>query len=122
MFLMAKDNFKPLSTQKGRLTFHKKLSRQFWITYNTDANWITKPQPLVQNKTVVSATIGIIIFLSSQTVVPQAGAYTVRKVLFDLAVFDSWLYCKALCDVKFSNIEGSGKTFCHNELSNSVIS
>ena len=28
------------------------------------------------------------------------------------------LYCKALCDVKFSQIEGYGRKFSHVELSN----
>ena len=44
--------------------------------------------------------------------------YTVRKVLADFAVCD---YCKALCDEKFSQIEGNGRKFRHLELSNSVI-
>ena len=48
--------------------------------------------------------------------------YTVRKVFAKFTVFDWWRYCKALCDVKFSLIEGSGWNFFHIELSNSVIS
>ena len=37
--------------------------------------------------------------------------YTVRKVLADFAVCDWWHYCKALCDIKFSPIEGNGRKF-----------
>ena len=34
---------------------------------------------------------------------------TVRTVLADFAVFHLWGYCKTLCDVKFSKIEGNGR-------------
>ena len=48
--------------------------------------------------------------------------YTVRKiVLADFAVCDCWNYCKAPCDVKFHQIEGNSRLFCHIELSNSVF-
>ena len=43
--------------------------------------------------------------------------YTVRKVCADFAVYDLWRYCKDLCDVKFSQIEGNGRKFCRIELS-----
>ena len=46
----------------------------------------------------------------------SCSLYTVRKVLADLAVFDWWRYCKALCDVKFLQIEGNGRKFSHREL------
>ena len=45
---------------------------------------------------------------------------TVRKVLEDFAVQN--LNLKALCDVKFRQIEVNGRKFRHIELSNSVIS
>ena len=45
----------------------------------------------------------------------QEGTRTVRKVLADFAVCDC--YCKALCDVKFRQLEGNGRTFRHIELS-----
>ena len=32
-----------------------------------------------------------------------------------------WRYCKALCNVKFSQIEGNGQKFSHIERSNGVI-
>ena len=49
--------------------------------------------------------------------------YTVRKDLADFAVRDWWRYCKALCDVKFRKIEGSGRKFSHIvEVSKSVNS
>ena len=47
--------------------------------------------------------------------------HTVRKVLLVFAVWDRRRYCKALCDVKFSQIEGNGREFSHKEISNSVI-
>ena len=50
------------------------------------------------------------------------SVYTVSKVLADFAVCDWWRCCKALCDVKFSQIEGKGRQFSHIELSNGVIS
>ena len=53
---------------------------------------------------------------------PRLFLNTVRKVLADLAIFDTWLYCKALWEVKFRQIERNGRTFRHIELSNSVIS
>ena len=34
----------------------------------------------------------------------------------DFAVFDFWRYCKSLCDVKFRQMEGNGRTFRHREL------
>ena len=49
------------------------------------------------------------------------GGCTVRKILADYAVCDRRRYCKALCDVKFSQIEGNSRTFCHIEISNSVV-
>ena len=39
-----------------------------------------------------------------------------------LYVCNWWRYCKARCDIKFSQIEGNGRTFSHIELNNSVIS
>ena len=39
--------------------------------------------------------------------------YTLRKVLPDFAVYDVWGYCKALCGVKLSQIEGTGRKFSH---------
>ena len=39
--------------------------------------------------------------------------YTVIKVLADFAVCDGCRYCRAPCDVKFSQIEGIGGKFCH---------
>ena len=50
------------------------------------------------------------------------STYTVRKGSADLAVCDWWRYCIALCDVKFSQIEGNGRKFRHIELSNKKIS
>ena len=47
--------------------------------------------------------------------------HTVRKVLAEFAVCNWWRYCKAVCDVKFSQIEGNGKKCRRIELSNSVI-
>ena len=35
--------------------------------------------------------------------------YTVRKFLADFTVCDWWRFCKALCDVKFRQIEGNGR-------------
>ena len=40
---------------------------------------------------------------------------TVRNLFADFAVFDL-RYCKAVCDVKLSPIEGYGRTFRHAEL------
>ena len=51
---------------------------------------------------------------------PPPNPCTVRKVFADFAVFDWGRYCKTLCDVKFRQIEGNGRKFCHIELSNSV--
>ena len=34
--------------------------------------------------------------------------HKVRKVLADFPVLDRWRYCKALCEVKFRQIEGNG--------------
>ena len=48
--------------------------------------------------------------------------FTDRIFLVDLAVFDWWRYCKALCDVKFRQIEGNSKKKFVTELSNCVIS
>ena len=48
--------------------------------------------------------------------------YTLRTVLEDFAICDWWRNCKALCDVKFSQIEGKGRKFSHIEPSNGVIS
>ena len=39
---------------------------------------------------------------------------TVWKVLTDFAVYDWWHYGKALCDEKFSKIEGNGRIFSHS--------
>ena len=44
-----------------------------------------------------------------------------EKFLADFAVCDEWRFCKALYDVKFSKVEGNGRTFRHIELSHSVI-
>ena len=49
-------------------------------------------------------------------------SHTVRKFLADFAVCDWWHYCKALCDVKFRQIEGKGRKFCQIELSNIAAS
>ena len=55
---------------------------------------------------------------------PRLFLNTVRKVLADLAIFDTYKknYCKALWEVMFRQIERNGRTFRHIELSNSVIS
>ena len=45
------------------------------------------------------------------------GLHTVIKVLADIGMCDWWRYCKALCDIQFSQIEGYGQIFCHIELS-----
>ena len=50
------------------------------------------------------------------------GGCTVRKILADYAVCDRRRYCKAACDVKFSQIEGNSRKFHQKELSNSGIS
>ena len=39
------------------------------------------------------------------------NVYTNRKVLADFDACDWWRYCKALCDLKFSRIEGNGRKF-----------
>ena len=52
----------------------------------------------------------------------QCGSHTVRKVLADFAVCNWSSYCKALCDVKVSQIEENGRTFRQIEPSNSIIS
>ena len=39
------------------------------------------------------------------------GSRTVGQVLVDFAVCDWWIYCKALCDEKFSQIEENFQTF-----------
>ena len=39
------------------------------------------------------------------------SVHTLRKVLADFAVCDRWCYCKALCDVMFSQIDGNDRTF-----------
>ena len=41
----------------------------------------------------------------------------IRTVLADFALCDWWRYYKALCDVKFRQIEGNGRQFSHIELS-----
>ena len=46
---------------------------------------------------------------------------TVRKVLADFAVCDWWHCCKALCDVKFSQIEEHDWPLSHTELSDRPI-
>ena len=38
------------------------------------------------------------------------------KSFGDFAIFDWWRYCKAICDVKFRQIEGNGWKFRHIEL------
>ena len=55
----------------------------------------------------------------SQTSV-QNCTHTVRKVLADFALCNVWRYCKALCDVRFSQVEENGRKFRHIELSKSV--
>ena len=50
------------------------------------------------------------------------NSYTVRKVLADFTVCDWWRNCKALCYIKFRQIEGKGQKFSYIELSNSIIS
>ena len=52
----------------------------------------------------------------------KTDAQPCRKVLADFAICDWWRYCKALCDVNFSQIEENGRTFFHIELSNRIIS
>ena len=47
--------------------------------------------------------------------------HTARKVLADFALCDGRRKCKALCDVKIRQIEGSGRKFSHMELTTSVI-
>ena len=47
--------------------------------------------------------------------------HPVLAVLADFAVCDWWHFCKALCDIKFSQIEGNGLNLRHIKLSNSVI-
>ena len=47
---------------------------------------------------------------------------TVRNVWADFVVRDWWRFCKAQCDVKFRQIEETGRKFCHIALSKSVIS
>ena len=44
----------------------------------------------------------------------------VWKVLTDFAVYDWWHYGKALCDKKFSKIEGNGRIFSHSVTTKSV--
>ena len=39
--------------------------------------------------------------------------FTVKKVLADLVVCDWWCFCKAPCDVKFSQIEGNDRNLSH---------
>ena len=48
----------------------------------------------------------------------------VRKSIggFRCIVSDWRRYCKAVCDVKFSQIEENGQKCCHIQISNSVIS
>ena len=46
--------------------------------------------------------------------------HKVRKVLADFPVLDRWGYCKALCEVKFRQLEGNGLKVRQIELSNSV--
>ena len=41
----------------------------------------------------------------------RISAFTARKVLADFAECDFGRYCKALCDVKFCQIEGNGRKF-----------
>ena len=47
-------------------------------------------------------------------------SFTVRNVLADFAACGR--YCKALCNVNFSQIEGNGGKWSHRELSNSAFS
>ena len=48
-------------------------------------------------------------------------SYTVKQVLVDFAIFNWWRHCKALCEVKFSKIEGMVRKFSHIELNNGAI-
>ena len=51
---------------------------------------------------------GLLKFMFTQVVIKQSGAWwwcTLRQVLADFAVCDGGHYCKALCGVKFSQIE-----------------
>ena len=43
--------------------------------------------------------------------IDSTTAYTVRTVLADFAVCDWWRYCKALFNVKFSQMEENGRKF-----------
>ena len=61
-------------------------------------------------------------FLRHVLISPLNASCTGRKGWADCAVCDWWRYCKALCDVKFSQMEGNGRKFRHIQLSNSVIS
>ena len=45
-----------------------------------------------------------------------------HAVLAVFTVYDWWGYCQALCDEKFSRMEGNDRQFCYIELCNSVIS
>ena len=42
--------------------------------------------------------------------------HTVRKVYADFAVCDVLRYCKAVCDVKFSQVEENGRQITHKEI------
>ena len=101
----------PASGQIRSLTFALSL-----ILFSPSDYWIFLSSSSLQNLSSYTFLILISNFVSLDPCV--YSTYTVRKGSADLAVCDWWRYCIALCDVKFSQIEGNGRKFRHIELSN----
>ena len=64
----------------------------------------------------------ILTVLSSEPSKNQPCIILEKFSRISLYMTDDAIYCKALCEVKFSHIEGNGRKFRHIELSISVIS
>ena len=68
-----------------------------------EMKWVEEALTLIFSP-VYSATDTIVAFFSNPPP-PLPPNYTVRKVMADFAVFYKWRYRKALCDVKFRQIQ-----------------
>ena len=88
-------------------------------TYRRKKNWLNSIQRFEAEKTSIWFWKDVTGLYPIEW--PFYPTTLLEKILVDFAVYDWWRFCKALCDVKFRQLEGKGRTFRHIEVSNSVM-